>query len=316
MKKRKVIIDCDPGVDDAVMLALAAAHREELEILGITTVSGNQDIKKVTENALNLAEFYGLSVPVARGMERPVMRKPYFAPETHGASGIGNCVLPCSGKAPEPEKGIFFIRRVLEELPEGEQATIIATGPLTNLAFLLRIFPEVKEKIQEIVFMGGSLSGGNVTDAAEFNFFADPEAAYMVLHEGVPLVMCGLDVTEQCTLSRNQILKLCQSGNRIAKLCGDMLGYSLENTSEKYRGETSVHDAVPVMYLLHPEIFKGSQKILTVDCSEGSARGAVLGGFRWWQHEEEDANVFVLTEADKDRFQEILITSLYELGQR
>lgn len=138
----------------------------------------------------------------------------------------------------------------------------------------------------------------------------------MVLHEGVPLVMCGLDVTEQCTLSRNQILKLCQSGNRIAKLCGDMLGYSLENTSEKYRGETSVHDAVPVMYLLHPEIFKGSQKILTVDCSEGSARGAVLGGFRWWQHEEEDANVFVLTEADKDRFQEILITSLYELGQR
>lgn len=164
--------------------------------------------------------------------------------------------------------------------------------------------------------MGGSLSGGNVTDAAEFNFFADPEAAYMVLHEGVPLVMCGLDVTEQCTLSRNQILKLCQSGNRIAKLCGDMLGYSLENTSEKYRGETSVHDAVPVMYLLHPEIFKGSQKILTVDCSEGSARGAVLGGFRWWQHEEEDANVFVLTEADKDRFQEILITSLYELGQR
>lgn len=189
MKKRNVIIDCDPGVDDAVMLALAAAHREELEILGITTVSGNQDIKKVTANALNLAEFYGLSVPVARGMEKPVMRKTHFAPETHGESGIGNCVLPCSGKAPEPEKGIFFIRRVLGELPEGEQATVIATGPLTNIAFLLRIFPEVKEKIQEIVFMGGSLSGGNVTDAAEFNFFADPEAAYMVLHEGVPLVM-------------------------------------------------------------------------------------------------------------------------------
>ena len=133
MKKRNVIIDCDPGVDDAVMLALAAAHREELEILGITTVSGNQDIKKVTANALNLAEFYGLSVPVARGMEKPVMRKTYFAPETHGESGIGNCVLPCSGKAPEPEKGIFFIRRVLGELPEGEQATIIATGPLTNI---------------------------------------------------------------------------------------------------------------------------------------------------------------------------------------
>ena len=251
------------------------------EILGITTVSGNQDIKKVTANALNLAEFYGLSVPVARGMEKPVMRKTYFAPETHGESGIGNCVLPCSGKAPEPEKGIFFIRRVLGELPEGEQATIIATGPLTNIAFLLRIFPEVKEKIQEIVFYGAVPCQEETLQMRQnLIFFADPEAAYMVLHEGVPLVMCGLDVTEQCTLSRNQILKLCQSGNRIAKLCGDMLGYSLENTSEKYRGETSVHDAVPVMYLLHPEIFKGSQKILTVDCSEGSARGAVLGGFR------------------------------------
>ena len=145
--------------------------------------------------------------------------------------------------------------------------------------------------------------------------FTGVRVIYSLFYIGL-CALCGLDVTEQCTLSRNQILKLCQSGNRIAKLCGDMLGYSLENTSEKYRGETSVHDAVPVMYLLHPEIFKGSQKILTVDCSEGSARGAVLGGFRWWQHEAEDANAFVLTEADKDRFREILITSLYELGQR
>lgn len=108
MKKRNVIIDCDPGVDDAVMLALAAAHREELEILGITTVSGNQDIKKVTANALNLAEFYGLSVPVARGMEKPVMRKTYFAPETHGESGIGNCVLTVFRKSTGAGKGNIF----------------------------------------------------------------------------------------------------------------------------------------------------------------------------------------------------------------
>ena len=146
MKKRNVIIDCDPGVDDAVMLALAAAHREELEILGITTVSGNQDIKKVTANALNLAEFYGLSVPVARGMEKPVMRKTYFAPETHGESGIGNCVLPCSGKAPEPEKGIFFIRRVLGELPEGRAGNDHCHRPSDKYCFSSEDFSGSKRK--------------------------------------------------------------------------------------------------------------------------------------------------------------------------
>lgn len=315
MKKTKVIIDCDPGVDDGVMLALAAAHRNELEILGVTTVSGNQEINKVTGNALNLTEFYGLQVPVAKGMAGPVMREPYFAPETHGEGGLGDSVLLESGKKTEKENAILFIRRLIGELSEEEKAVIVATGPLTNIALVLRIFPEIKDKISEIVFMGGSLSGGNVTDGAEFNFFADPEAAQMVLGSGVPLVMCGLDVTEQCTLTRNQILKLCQSGNPVGRLCGDMLGYSLENTSEKYRGETSVHDAVPVMYLLHPEIFQGSRKRLSVDCSEGRARGAVLGGFRWWQHQESETNVFVVTEADRDLFREYLITSLYELGQ-
>lgn len=125
MKKRNVIIDCDPGVDDAVMLALAAAHREELEILGITTVSGNQDIKKVTANALNLAEFYGLSVPVARGMEKPVMRKTYFAPETHGESGIGNCVLPCSGKHRSRKREYFLSAEFWENfLRESRQRSL------------------------------------------------------------------------------------------------------------------------------------------------------------------------------------------------
>lgn len=314
MEKRKLIIDCDPGVDDAVTLAFAAAHREKFEILAVTTVSGNQDIEKVTRNALDLTAFYGLSVPVAQGMGTPLVKEPCYAPETHGESGLGSLKLPPSPQKAAEEPAVLFMHRILKELPEGEKLTIAATGPLTNIAVLLKLFPEIKGKIREILFMGGSLCGGNVTAAAEFNFYVDPEAATIVLHSGIPLVMCGLDVTEKCTLTRNQILKLCQSGYPAARACGDMMGFSLENTPDKYRGETSVHDVVPLMYLIYPEIFSGENKILDVECGGGSARGAVLGGFRWWRNEEADANVYVLTEADKEKFQEYLITALYALG--
>lgn len=315
MKKRKLIIDCDPGVDDALMLAYAAAHRDEFEILAVTTVCGNQDIEKVTENALKLTAFYGMDVPVAKGIGAPLVKPPQYAPETHGESGLGSCTLPASFQNAEEEPAVLFMHRILAGLPEGEEAVLAATGPLTNIAVLLKLFPEVKKKIREILFMGGSLCGGNVTPAAEFNFYADPEAAKIVLHSQIPLIMCGLDVTEKCTLTRHQILKLCQSGYPAARACGDMMGFSLENTSEKYRGETSVHDVVPLMYLVHPEIFRGAPQILDVDCSDGPSRGAVLGGFRWWRNEETEANVFSLTEADTEKFQEYLITALYTLGE-
>lgn len=314
MEKRKLIIDCDPGVDDALMLAYAAAHRDEFDILAVTTVSGNQDIEKVTRNALDLLSFYGMDVPMAKGMGEPLVKKSQYAPETHGESGLGACVLPRSSGNPVDENAVLFIRRILMGLKEGEKADIAATGPLTNIALVLKLFPEVKEKIREILFMGGSLSGGNVTEAAEFNFYTDPEAAKIVLHAGVPLIMCGLDVTEKCTLTRGQILKLCQSGHPVARVCGDMAGFSLENTSDKYRGETSMHDVAPLMYMTHPEIFKGGFQILDADCSEGPARGAVLGGFRWWRNEETEANVFALTDADTAKFQEYLIAALYSVA--
>lgn len=314
MKKRKVIIDCDPGADDGVMLAFAAANQDKLEILGVTTVSGNQDVYIVTRNALDLTELFGLDVPVVRGMMAPVLRDAEWREITPEDEKVGGCSLPRSKKKEDVENGILYMSRVLEELTPGEKVTIVATGPLTNIAFLLRIFPEVKDQIEQVVFMGGSLSGGNYTEAAEFNFYKDPEAAEMVFHENIPLVMCGLDVTEKCTLTRKQLLKLCQSGKSAARLCGDMLGFCLENSPEKFRGEISVHDVVPVMYLLHPEIFEGGFKILDVDCSDGPSRGAVLGGFRWWKNEEEETNVYVLTEADREKFQEYLITSLYELA--
>ena len=224
-EKIKVIMDCDPGIDDGIALAYAAAHQDEIELLAVTTFAGNQTIDKVTKNALELVDFYGLKVPVARGQERPLVKEVIHAEEFHGETGLGHCVLPETGTKAASDNAVFFIREILDDLPEGQQVTFIETAPMTNLALLLRVFPEVKDKIRRIVFMGGAVKGGNVTPAAEFNIYADPEAAKIVFEAGIPLVMCGLDATMKCNLTRNQIMKLCQSGNPVARACGDMAGF-------------------------------------------------------------------------------------------
>lgn len=309
-------MDCDPGIDDGIALAYAAAHQDEIELLAVTTFAGNQTIDKVTKNALELVDFYGLKVPVARGQERPLVKEVIHAEEFHGETGLGHCVLPETGTKAASDNAVFFIREILDDLPEGQQVTFIETAPMTNLALLLRVFPEVKDKIRRIVFMGGAVKGGNVTPAAEFNIYADPEAAKIVFEAGIPLVMCGLDATMKCNLTRNQIMKLCQSGNPVARACGDMAGYVLENSS-KYRCVVSIHDAVPFMYLLHPEFFKMEKAILDVDCSDGAGRGAMLCDFRWWLHDEEKIKDMILTDADTESFQQELFEAIYSVtGQK
>lgn len=313
MEKRKIIIDCDPGVDDAIALAYAAANPDTFEVLAVTTFAGNQNIDIVTKNALDLTALFHLDVPVAKGMPEPLVSKPLHAGDFHGKNGLGNCVIPSSDKKPEKEMAVFFLKDLLTQIPEGEKVTLICTAPMTNIALLLKLFPEVKEKIREIIFMGGAAVCGNQTPSAEFNIYVDAEAAKIVFQSQIPLVMCGLDVTRKCVLTRAQILKMCQSGHKIARLCADMAGYTLENTSNKYRGVTSIHDVVPFMYLTHPEIFVTKKAVLDVECSDCASRGRTICDFNWWKYEEEDMKNLVLMDADSKRFQEYLIEALYEL---
>lgn len=314
MDKRKIIMDCDPGIDDAIALAFAAAHPESFEMLAVVGVSGNQNVDTVTRNALDLVELYGMHVPVARGMEQPLTRKAEYASDYHGENGLGNAVIPRSLREPVEEMAVFYLKKLIMELPEDEKVTFICTAPLTNIAMLLKLFPEVKDKIEEIVLMGGAVAGGNVTASAEFNIYVDPEAAKIVFTSGLPIVMCGLDATEKCALTRNQILKLNQSNNKIAKFCGTIAAYSLEN-GNKFRGQVNIHDAVPYMYLLHPEIFKTKKAKLDVECSDCASRGRTICDFRWWTYEEEEENI-VLMDADTSKFQEYLIEALFELGEK
>lgn len=312
MNKRKIIIDCDPGIDDAIALAYAAANKEFLEVLAVTTVSGNQSIDKVTRNALNLTAYYGLNVPVAEGMGEPLVRKAVHAEDVHGKNGLGNVEFPMTEKKKEEQKAVFFLYDLL--MKTEEKITLVCMGPLTNIALLLKLYPEVKEHIAEIVFMGGAVRGGNVTPCAEFNIYVDPEAAKIVFDSEIPLVMCGLDVTWKCTIDRKQVLKLCRSGVKLADLCGDMIGFNIEETDHKYRGKASIHDVVPLMYLIHPEIFKYERTILDVDCSENVSRGTIMCDLRWWKHEKEEMSDLILVDVDEAKFQEYLITAIYELG--
>ena len=326
MKQRNIWIDCDPGIDDAVALAMAAASRDQLNILGISTVAGNQISDRVTGNALKLASFLGMEdVPVVRGARGPLVRPVEPAGDVHGSTGLGDCQLPAATKQTASESGIFYMYTRIMELPAGEQVTLVPTGPLTNIALLLGPFPEVRQRIEQIVLMGGSSSGGNVTPAAEFNIWADPEAAHMVFGAGLPIAMCGLDVTLKSGLDGAQIKKLCQSDRKVEQACGQMLSFYLNTT--RHEGEenmVAIHDAVTILFLTDPDLFSGKNAAVQVDCSWGENRGRTIcaecpdAGVVGTGDAAEDlslsAPVYLLDQVNLPEFQRVLLSKLASLG--
>lgn len=311
--KEKIWIDCDPGIDDAVALAMAAASRDVLEICGISTVSGNQTIRRVTENALQLSAFLGMEdVPVVAGAKGPLVRSVEVAGDIHGKTGLGNYELPKTEKKPASVEGVRFMRDFLLSLPKGEQLTLVPTGPLTNVALLLLLYPEVKEKIRRIVLMGGSSVGGNVTAAAEFNIWADPEAAGVVFGCTFPIVMCGLDVTMKCGLTLTQIDALKQSSEPVLHAYGEILGF-YGNTTESERGDELVfiHDAVTLLYLTNPELFSGIPVEVSVDCTK-EKRGKT-DCTECIPFDEQNPSVLMLNQVNLPEFQKTLLQKLNSL---
>ncbi len=273
MEKRRIILDCDPGHDDAIAIMLLGAFPEKVELAGITTVAGNQTVDKTFLNARRVTEYLGVDVPVYRGCERPMFRSPVLADDIHGETGLDGFTFRELKRAPETEHGVLWMLRTLRE--SAEPVTILATGPMTNLAMALRLEPGIAGKIREIVFMGGAMGLGNVTPAAEFNMFADPEAAAIVLSSGCPLVMAGLDVTMQALCSDETIARMARHGGRAARLFEDtMTSYCAVECKTYNVAAAPLHDPVAAAWLLHPGLIELNPMRVTVDCtgSEGYGR--------------------------------------------
>jgi inosine-uridine nucleoside N-ribohydrolase len=305
-----VLIDCDPGHDDAMALLLALAS-PELEVLGVTTVHGNQTLDKTTGNALRVLELAGRSdVPVAAGADRPLLREPAVARDVHGESGLdGPELLPLTTD-PVPQHAVDFLAERMLESPE--PVTLIPTGPLTNIALLLARHPRVADRIERVVLMGGAIGEGNVTPAAEFNIWVDPEAAARVFASGLDLTMAGLDVTHQALLTSEHARRLREAG-RIGAFVADLHGFYARFHRETYGWDGApVHDAVAVAHVIRGDLMRTEHVNVEIDRASELCRGRTVVDRRG--RTGRPANTHVGVELDGEAFLALLIERLGRLG--
>ena len=305
-----IILDCDPGHDDAIALLLALAS-PELNLLGVTTVSGNQTLEKTTANAIRVLDHVGREeVTVAAGADRPLVRERHVAAEVHGETGLDGPDLPPPSRPPEREHGIDWIATTL--VSHDRPVTLVPTGPLTNIALLLARYPELVARIERIVLMGGAFGEGNVTPAAEFNIWADPEAAHRVFTSGIDLTMVGLDVTHQALLRPADVDRLRVAG-KAGKLVADLFDFYVGFHRSRYGWEGApVHDAVAVAHVIDGGLLGTEHAGVVVDTGGELSRGRTyvdLRGATEWER-----NCHVALRIDADRFRELLLTRISSLG--
>lgn len=310
----RLIIDTDPGVDDAFALCLAA-RSPEVDLLAVTTVFGNVGLQATTRNALRLLALCGREdVPVATGAARPLVH-PQAAEgkAAHGEDGLsgGADLLPVRTRGTEPVGAVDLMARVLRESPE--PVTIVPIGPLTNIALLLATHPELASRIERLVIMGGGLAGGNATSAAEFNIWSDPEAARRVLvEETVPTVLVPMDLTYRCRVDADWLDRLAATGP---------LGETLTALTGSYRAHYSelmnfdgmvIHDAVAVAEAMSPGILKTERLPIRVETAFGPARGATLADRRLTQYNDttEARVIDIATDTELDDLREFILRGL------
>ncbi|MVO99944.1 ribonucleoside hydrolase RihC [Paenibacillus lutrae] len=284
---RPIIIDTDPGIDDAVALAIAL-YSEGLDVRLITTVAGNVGLEKVTLNALRLLKFFGKNIPVALGADRPLIKEPIDASDIHGSTGMDGFDFeePTENLVLE-EHAVNAMYRVI--MASEEPMTLVPIGPLTNIALLLRLYPEVKGKIAEIVLMGGSTGRGNSGVMAEFNILADPEAAKIVFQSGLPLVMVGLDVGLKALVypeDSEQLKDMNQTGRMIYQLFQKYRGGSMKTGLKMY-------DSCAIAYLLQPEMFQVVDTFVDVELGGSLTTGCTVVDLKGYLGKASNAKVCV-----------------------
>ncbi len=309
-KRIPVLLDGDPGHDDAIAWVLANAS-PMLEIKAVTSVCGNQTIEKTTYNAGRVMALVGLDVPLAAGRNKPLLADAMNAPSVHGASGLDGPVLPEPKRKPLELDACELMAKVLEE--SADPVTLIPTGPLTNVAALLLLYPRLKNKIARISLMGGGIKHGNWSPAAEFNILVDPEAAEIVFTSGIPITMAGLDVTERALVFPEDFERVRAVGNPVAKVVADWLDFFYDFHRKIGYAGAPVHDAVAVAAVVRPELMTTQKMYVAIETSGDYCRGATIGDVRGFYGKPANANVIL--DIDRQGFVDLLVEAVQTYSQ-
>ncbi|MGI9485815.1 MAG: nucleoside hydrolase [Geminicoccaceae bacterium] len=309
---QSIIIDCDPGQDDALAILLALGSPEEVNVLAITAVAGNVPLALTEVNARKLVELAGRSdIPVHAGAQKPLVRDLVTAEFVHGKTGLDGADLP-EPKTPLADgHGVLAIIDILRREP-ADTVTLCPVGPLTNIALAMRLAPDIIPRIKAIVLMGGAIGIGNVTPAAEFNIYVDPHAADIVFRSGAPIVMHGLDVTHKALVTPSRLAAIRAIGTEVSEAVHGLLTFY--NIFDQAKGEghgAPLHDPCAIAYVMRPDLFDGRDCRVEIDIASEASMGRTL--VDWRQRSESPANTFVVDQIDADGFFELLTERLARL---
>lgn len=306
MARRKIIIDTDPGQDDAVAILLALASPDEIEVLGVTAVAGNVPLPLTQRNARIVCELAGhADTPVFAGSDRPLSRPLVTAEHVHGKTGLDGPTLPDPEMPLQQGHAVNFILDTLRSEPAGT-VTLVPIGPLTNIARAFQDAPDIMQRVQEVVLMGGAyFEVGNITPTAEFNVYVDPEAAEIVFKSGVPLTVMPLDVTHKALITADRVEAFRRMGTRAGKLVAAWTDFFERFDKEKYGSEGApLHDPCTIAYLLEPRLFSGRHINVEIETESELTRGMTVAD--WWRVTERPANATFMGDLDATGYFDLL----------
>jgi inosine-uridine nucleoside N-ribohydrolase len=310
---KRILIDCDPGHDDMMAIMLADAS-PGLELLGVTTVAGNQTGEKTYLNALRTLTLIGRNdIPVARGADKPLFRELTVAPEIHGVSGLDGADLPEPGfQGLEQHAVDFLIQTIMES---GTPVTLVPTGPLTNIALALIKDPRITTKLERIVLMGGAVFDSNITPAAEFNIYVDPEAAKVVFGSGVPITMVGLDVTNKALFGFDNIEGLAELNGKVSSVVAPLLKFFAQANKDIFGfNGAPLHDALAVAHLIEPEVITTRNLNVEIETDGELTRGRTVADV--YGITGKPANCDVALDVDNELFKDLLMRAIKVLDSK
>ncbi len=304
--RRKIILDCDPGHDDAFAILLAN-NNPAFDLLGITVASGNQTLEKTGRNTLNLVQYLDLDVPICLGAKNPIIKEVEICDAIHGETGLDGFDFPSLKIDYDKRSAMDFMIETI--LNSKEKIAVITTGPMTNLALAIRMNPDILKNIEEIVLMGGSYQNGNVTPAAEFNIFCDPEAAYICFTSGVKITMVGLDVTRKVKVYDHIIDRMEKIQNKASDLFVKLMSVFNENQKKVFGFDGApLHDPVTIAYLLNKDLLEVKHVNCEIDISHGPSYGRTNCDI--FDYLKKEKNTYVAMDIDTELFWDIIEDSL------